>query len=213
MSTLLPQTVRASVRILGLTRSITGHVQEGRLMEDRIERVVAIFRRLKADWALVGAHAVGTISTPRATVDFDFVVEESKLRPIVRALEEEFGELDAVDLGPAFRCRALDVDLIRSTTHPLFQEALRRVRSVGDWPIPIPEVLIALKFLAAVNPWRDRTKRMYDVADLRSLYLTIGKDELDGELMKTLSALVYPGAETEFAALLEKIDKGEPIAI
>lgn len=213
MSSLMPQAVRASVRILGLTRSITGLPEEGPLMEERIERVVAIFRRLKTQWALVGAHAVGTMTTPRATVDFDFVVEESKLRSIVRALEEEFGELDAVDLGPALRCRALDVDLIRSTTHPLFQEALRNVRSVDGWPIPVPELLIVLKFLAAVNPWRDRTKRMYDVADLRALYLTIGKDELDGELMKTLSALVYPGAESEFAALLEKIEKGEPIAI
>jgi hypothetical protein len=79
--------------------------------------------------------------------------------------------------------------------------------------VPVPEVLIALKFLAAVSPWRDRTKRMYDTADLRALYLAVGQDQLDSELMNDLAAQVYPGAEREFGQLLEKIERGEPITV
>lgn len=41
----------------------------------------------------------------------------------------------------------------------------------------------------------------------------VGKDELDGALMEELAALVYPGAESEAASLIEKIERGEPIAI
>ena len=182
-------------------------------MEERIGRVVGVFQRLGTRWALVGAHAIGALTVPRATVDFDFVVEEPKLKAILKALEQELGDLDAVDLGPAMRLRALDVDLIRSTTHSLFREALSRARSLGDWKIPTPEVLMVLKFLAAVSPWRERTKRMQDVVDLSALFLAVGREGLDEELMTQLASQVYPGAESEFAALLERIERGEPVTI
>lgn len=182
-------------------------------MEERIARVVAIFHEVGARWALVGAHAIGTLTEPRATVDFDFVVEESKLRKILSALEAEFGDLDAVDLGPAMRLRTIDVDLIRSATHPLFRETLEHVGSVGDWNIPKPEVLIVLKFLAAVSPWRERTKKMQDVVDLTVLVTAVGRDELDAALLNKLAAQVYPRAEDELRSLLDKIEAGEPITL
>lgn len=182
-------------------------------MEERIARVVAVFQELGARWALVGAHAIGTLTVPRATADFDFVVEDSKLRSILKALEREFGDLDPVDLGPAMRLRALDVDLIRSTTHSLFREALSHARPVEDWEIPVPEVLIVLKFLAAVSPWRERTKRMQDIVDLSTLFLAIGRDELDEDLIRGLAAQVYPGAESELEDLLGRIERGEPVTV
>lgn len=182
-------------------------------MEERIAKVVDIFQQVESRWALIGAHAIGTLTQPRATADFDFVVEESKLRAITKALEQTFGDLDVVDLGPAIRLRALDVDLIRSATHPLFREALSHVRLVGEWRIPVPEVLIVLKFLAAVSPWRDPSKRMIDVADLRTLYLTVGREELDEELVHRLAAQVYPGAADELEALFGRIERGEPVTI
>ncbi len=182
-------------------------------MEERIARVVSIFQRVGSRWALVGAHAIGTLTQPRATADFDFVVEGSKLKAILKALEEEFGDLDAVDLGPAMRLRALDVDLIRSTTHALFGEALSRVRPVADWNVPVPEVLVVLKFLAAVSPWRERTKRMQDIVDLTTLVTVLGREELDAALLNRLAAQVYPGGEEELEALLGRIERGEPITI
>ncbi len=182
-------------------------------MEERIARVVAIFQQVGSRWALVGAHAIGTLAEPRATADFDFVVESTKLRAIMKALEEEFGDLDVVDLGPAMRLRALDVDLIRSTTHPLFGEALTHVHPTAGWKVPVPEVLVVLKFLAAVSPWRERTKRMQDIVDLTVLVTAVGRDELDGALLKKLAAQVYPGGEEELEALLGRIERGEPITV
>ncbi len=209
----VPETIHTSLAILAATRAIVRCGKEAPIMEERIARVVAILQEVGTRWALVGAHAIGTLTQPRATVDFDFIVEESKLRAITKALESEFGELDPVDLGPAIRLRALDVDLIRSSTHSLFREALDHIHHIGEWRIPQPEVLLVLKFLAAVNPWRDPSKRMYDVADLRTLYLAVGREELDEALVMRLAAQVYPGAETELEALLGRIDRGEPVTI
>ncbi len=199
--------------ILAATRAIVERQEEAQAMEDRIARVVAVFRQVGSRWALVGAHAIGTLTQPRATVDFDFVVEGSKMRAILEALEGEFGDLDAVDLGPAMRLRALDVDLIRSTTHSLFGEALTHARPVADWAVPVPEVLVVLKYLAAVSPWRERTKRMQDIVDLTALVTAIGRDRLDAALLERLAAQIYPGGDEELDALLGRIERGEPITI
>lgn len=209
----LPETVQTSLAILAATRAIVRREEEVQVMEERIARVVDVFEQVGSRWSLVGAHAIGAMTEPRATVDFDFVVEGSKLRAIQKALEAAFGDLDVVDMGPALRLRALDVDLIRSTNHPLFQEALTRVRPIADWNVPVPEVLAVLKFLAAVSPWRERTKRMQDIVDLTLLVTTLGRETLDEELLSELAAQVYPGGEEEFETLLGKIERGEPITI
>jgi hypothetical protein len=181
--------------------------------EADIARVVGILGDVGARWALVGAHAVGLLTTPRATAGFDFIVEERKLRAVIASLRDAFGELGEQDVGAAVRLTAIDIDLIRSTNHPLFKEALDHVNKVGDWNIPRAEVLIALKFLAAVSPWRNLDKRTYDMGDLRSLYRAVGRETLDVALMQRLAAMAYPGAEREFATLLERIDRGDPVEI
>lgn len=183
------------------------------MMEKSIGRVVEVFAEVGARWALVGAHAVGLVTEPRATVDFDFIVEAAKLPRVVERLEEEIGELRLFDLGPALRLEGLGVDLIRSTTHPLFAEALDHVREEGGWLVPVNEVLMVLKFLAAVNPWRGPAKRAYDVGDLRALFQAVGAGGLNREWMGRLAAQVYPGAETEFEELLGRIERGEPISL
>jgi hypothetical protein len=182
-------------------------------VEERVARVIAVFGEVDVRWVLVGAHAVALHTEPRATVDFDFVVEGAKLEKVLTALRQAFGELRPFDMGPAVRLEALAVDLIRSTTHPLFAEALISARLSGAWRVPAPEALIALKFLSAVNPWRGPAKRTYDVGDLRALVQSIGFDNLDVAEMKRLAALAYPGAEREFADLLGRIERGEPISI
>jgi hypothetical protein len=77
--------------------------------------------------------------------------------------------------------------------------------------MPETEVLLASRFLSAVSPWRNRTKRVQDIADMATIYLHVGPASLDRVLMLELSALVYPGAEKEYAALLDEIEKGDPI--
>ena len=182
------------------------------MSEADISRVVEVFEACRARWALVGAHAIGLVTEPRATADFAFIVEGAKLGAVVRGLTEEFGELDEIDIGAAIQLKAIDIDLIRSTNHPLFEAALAQTRTVGEWKVPRTEVLVVLKFLAAVSPARDRRKRRQDVTDLSYVYEIAG-DDLDRARMIELSRLVYPGAEREFSELLDKIDRAEPISI
>jgi hypothetical protein len=182
------------------------------MSEADVAGVIEVFEAKQAGWALVGAHAIGPITEPRATADFDFIIEGAKLRGVVRELTNKFGELGENDIGAAIQPKEIDVDLIRSTNHPLFQEALTQLRTIGAWKVPRTEVLVVLKFLAAVSPWRNPDKRGQDVTDLRRVYRTAG-DELDRAMMIELAKLVYPGAEREFRELLDKIDRGDPISI
>ena len=130
---------------------------------------------------------------------------------MVRRLAKEFGELGETDIGAAIQLEAIDVDLIRSNNHPLFQAALRQVRTVVDWKVPRTEVLIVLEFLAAVSPHRAPRRRRQDVTDLGNVYED-HRGDIDRAAIE-LSRLVYPGAERELGELLDKIDRGEPIAI
>lgn len=211
------EAVRESLRILTTHRALFGSRRSRgwgvTMTEADIVRVIEVFEKTGARWALVGAHAVGLLTEPRATVDFDFIVEERKLKQVLRELARAFGDLDEDDIGAAIRLRAIDVDLIRSNNHPLFREALDRAQPSGDWQIPPPEVIIALKYLSAVNPWRNRDKRAQDLVDLRTVYHAIGPDDLDRGYLVKLSALVYPGAEQEFEELIGRIDRGEPIEV
>lgn len=50
-----------------------------------------------------------------------------------------------------------------------------------------PTSVAVLKFLAAVNPWRDPSKRVYEIADLRTVYLAVGREELDETLVMKLA--------------------------
>lgn len=182
------------------------------MSELEIVRVVDVFESNHAKWALVGAHAIGLLTEPRATADFDFIVEGSKLSGILRDLTTAFGDLGPNDIGAAIQLKAIDIDLIRSTNHPLFQEALAQVHTINEWKVPRTEVLVVLKFLAAVSPWRNRDKRAQDVLDIRSIYTTRGA-ELDRGSMIDLAKQVYPDADREFLELLDKIDRGDSLSI
>jgi len=182
-------------------------------MEERITRIVQVFDEVGARWTLVGAHAVGALTEPRATEDFDFVIEDRKLSTVLEKLGEVFGPLTTTDVGAAVRVLNLDIDLIRSTAHPLFKRSLDETRDAASWRIPVPELLIALKFLSSVNPWRGVDRRRQDVLDLILIYKTIGLDGLDRERILALSRDVYPGAERELGQLLGRVDRDEPITI
>jgi hypothetical protein len=210
----IPAPIRRSMQILATHRALFGTRGKARatMSERDISRVVGVFKSKRLRWALVGAHAVGLLTEPRATADFDFIVETGKLKTILSDLTDAFGDLGAQDIGAAIQLTTIDVDLIRSTNHPLFVEALRKVRVIGDWKVPRTEVLIALKFLAAISPWRDPAKKARDVSDIAALYLAEG-DQLDRKEILRLGGLAYPGAERELRALLDKIDRGKQLEI
>lgn len=182
------------------------------MSEVDMARVIQVFEDQGAGWVLVGAHAIGLITEPRATADFDFIVQGTKFDRVMRGLAAVFGDLHDHDIGAAVQLKAIDVDLIRSTNHQLFQVALERPKTIGEWKVPRTEVLVVLKFLAAVNPWRDRNKRRQDVVDIAAMYQA-ASDEIDRAEMVKIATLVYPGAERQFSELMDSIDRGDPITI
>lgn len=199
-----------ALEILRFQDSLVGRT--GPDMEEAYRRVVAVLDRLGARWTLVGAHAVNVYVRPRATVDIDFVVDGRMLARILAGLEAEFGELETTDIGAALRVTNLSVDLIRSDNHPLFRAALDRGEERGGPRVPPPELLVALKFLSAVNPWRKPGDRKQDAADLINVYQSAGAD-FDREAAVQYGATVYPGAERELAAVLDGIDRGEEVRL
>ena len=183
------------------------------MRDSEIRKVIEIFQREHAAWVLVGAHAVGMLTRPRATANVDFIVDSAAIPRVIAALATEFGDLRSRDVGGAIELAALDVDIIHSANHPLFREAIDLARPHGDWQVPPAEVLIALKFLAAISPWRARDRKAQDMVDLRSIYLTVGAPQLDLPILHRLGGLAYPDADREFRTLIERLDRGEPIAI
>jgi hypothetical protein len=181
-------------------------------MAEIYRRVVGLLDRLGAKWTLVGAHAVNVYTRPRATVDVDFVIEGRMLKRILTGLEAEFGELETTDIGAALRITNLSVDLIRSDNHPLFRAALDQGSVRGGPRVPPPELLVTLKFLSAVSPWRKPGERKQDAADLIHVYQAAGAD-FDRLAAIELSKSIYPGAERELAAVLDRIDGGEDVGL
>lgn len=186
--------------------------REGPDLEEIYRRVIDVFTRVGARWSVVGAHAVNLYVEPRATVDIDFVVDARKMKPLLRALEEEFGALDTTEIGAALRVTNLSIDLIRGDNHPLFRAALDEAQEREGVQVPPVELLLVLKFLAATSPWRDVADRKQDLADLIRLYRAAGAD-LDREATLRHAARVYPRAEVELAGILDSIDRGEDVNV
>jgi hypothetical protein len=213
----IPEPIRQSMRILATHRALFGRPQRDRrarytMSEAEIVRVIEVFNANRARWALVGGYAYSLVVEPRCTDDFDFIVDAIKLDDVIRALTKEFGPLRARDIGAAVQFKAVDIDLIHSTNHPLFEVALELLRKIGDWRVPRVEVLVVLKFMVSRTRGRDRIQQMYDIGELVALYHAAAA-KLDRAMMIELSRLVYPGAEAEFRELIGKIDRDEPIAI
>lgn len=181
-------------------------------MEQTYRRVIRVLERTGVRWTVVGAHAVNTYAEPRATVDIDLVIDARMLPAALDALEREFGELVVDDIGAAERVKNLSVDLIRSDNHVMFRAALDEALDRGGVRVPPPELLIALKFLAACSPWRRAAERAQDIADLIKVYEAVGTT-LDRDRMFGYASQIYPRAEQELADLLDRIERGEKISI
>lgn len=219
----LPEPIRTALRILERQRSLARralggdppgcvhHPEEG-MMEENLRRVIGAIERAGAEWALIGAEAINLYVQPRATEDFDLVVSGGRFAHVMEEIRKEFGSPPEVDIGPAVRLPSLAIDLIRSTSHELFREALSQAQKRGDVRVPPPESLIALKFMSAVSPWRKDEDRKQDALDLIRLYRE-NAPRLNRAEMVRLAALVYPGGDREFTAMLDKLDRGESISI
>ncbi|MBI4702667.1 MAG: hypothetical protein HY744_16215 [Deltaproteobacteria bacterium] len=219
----LPEPIARALRILRrqrwIAREALGHDPPGckhhpeeASMEENLRRVLAAIERAGASWALVGAEAVNLYVGPRATEDFDLVVAAGGFEAALREIRLEFNGPPEVDIGAAVRLPTLAIDLIRSSCHELFRIAIDRARPAGPMRVPPPEVVMALKFLSSISPWRHEDDRKQDALDLIRVYRAVGREGDRAELLR-LGGLAYPGAERELGELLGKIDRGEPITI
>ena len=184
------------------------------------ELVLGLLKRIdeaRIDWVLVGAGALNLYhGKPRATVDLDMVVRSShfdSLREILgKACTEVTGEAERLrgTLSPS--PMELTVDVLESGIHPLLEEALSRQVRMGLVRVPVLEALLALKFLSATGPWRDRAARFQDVADFMRAFDPNAKT-LDRALLVQYASLAHENARQEFAAFLDAVETGKPITI
>ncbi len=184
------------------------------------EKALKLFNRFEEagiDWVLVGAQAMNLYrKEPRATMDLDIVVRKKDLRKAKRLLDEVCTNLKETQVNfhgilSRYPMR-LDVDVIKSTAHELFEAALdHKVLVDGLKAVPVEGVL-ALKYLASVSPWRPRPKKFQDVAD----FITTFKDNeasLDRSLLISLASRAHAGARDEFLSFFDAVEHDRPFTL
>jgi hypothetical protein len=204
---MLPSLQR-SLRILAPQRARTGGPVEATLA-----RVIATFDELGVRWCLIGAHAVGEYTEPRATERVDLLVDDRRMPKLLSLLGDRLGPLDVDDIGAAVRLRALQIDLVRASANSVFRTALAEATTIDAWRIPTREALLVMKFMAATSPFRGLDRRRQDILDLVRLYRAIDPDDLDRAMISRLAGMMYGGADAELAELFGRIDRDEPISL
>jgi hypothetical protein len=184
------------------------------------ERVADLFQRLdaeKIDWAMVGAEGINLyLLRPRATVDVDIVVRQKHLRKVKKVVQQLCGQLEdtevhikaVLSLDP----NRLELDVIKSQSHPLFEAALDHKVLVEGVPVPRIEALLALKYLSAVSPWRKEADKHMDVSDFIHAF-NDNKARLDRSLLVDLASRAHRNARGEFKAFLAAVEAGRPLTI
>jgi hypothetical protein len=177
------------------------------------------------DYVLIGGHILGYFSgTPRATVDVDVIVATAHASRAIKAIQKKFPDLDLADLVENVRFsskRKVEpfdserIDVVRAS-NPLFQAVLKKytteVRSKGlVVRLPTPEAAIALKFAAAISPYRAEESRPQDRVDLVAILRR--QSELRQDVLAELGDLIYPGGGKELVLFVEAVKAGKPAVI
>lgn len=187
----------------------------------RLPRIVLdLFRRFEEagiEWALVGAEGVNLyLQRPRATVDVDVVVRKKhlvKARKILKEVGTEFLDTEVhMRATLSNDPNRLEIDMIKSQSHELFERALDHKTTVGGIPVPRVEALLALKFLSAVSPWRQPADKHQDVTDFIRAFKD-NKDRLDRNLLIQLASLAHKNAKKEFPLFLDRVEHDRPLTI
>jgi hypothetical protein len=184
------------------------------------EKALEFLNRLEeasVDWVLVGAAAVNLYRRePRATLDIDVVVRKKhigKVRRILKAICTDVRDTEVHlhgTLSP--EPMRLDVDVIKSQSHALFEEALGRKVLVEGVKVPILEALLSLKYLSAVSPFRSREDRGQDVIDFMKSYKE-NRERIDRKLLVDLASRAHERAPKEFPEFLDAVENDRPITV
>jgi hypothetical protein len=216
--TALPRNIRTSLISLAIGHSLKNGAA---VSEERYSRrILELFDRLDAEgieWVMVGAQAVNLyLVRPRATMDVDIVVRQKHLRKAKKVLREICGAVEDSEVhfrgilepDPA----RLEVDVIKSQSHVLFEEVLDRRVEIDGVPAAKLEVLLALKYLSAVSPWRRVGDKHQDVSDFIKAFQD-NRVRIDRALLVELASKAHRGARKEFEKFLDAVENGKPITI
>jgi hypothetical protein len=191
----------------------------GSLAESRLPgKLLDFFNRLnegKVDWILVGAEALNLYrNRPRATVDIDLVVRKKHLRTIkstetCKDVEDTEVHFKAVLSEEPNR---LEVDVIKSQSHELVDLALDNQNLIQGVPVPRIEALLALKYLAAVSPWRERADQYLDLSDFIHAFKD-NQQRIDRQFLIDLASRAHANGPDEFPRFLTAVENDEPITL
>lgn len=214
----LPEPLAVSLQILELSTVLKeGSAGEG----DLPATVRGIFSRFdleKIHWVLVGAGAINFYSRrPRATQDVDLIVEAAHLSRAASIAQTVMGrgtrrENRGTHVTLHSPVSPLIVDLIRSDQHALFQTALKEKRRRKGVRIPPLEVILALKYLSAVSPYRHVDDKRQDLVDFARVLRANGERVNKGRLID-LGAQAHERARAEIARLIDDIEHDRPITL
>ena len=184
------------------------------------EKAIDLFSLLDdegIDWVLVGAEAMNLyVKRPRATVDVDIVVRKKDLRRVRKVLERVCVDLKETEVhwhGVLSKPpMLLELDVIKSTSHELFETALDRKVLMGGVQVVPVECLLALKYLAAVSALRSREDKGRDILDFMVTFRD-NKKRLNRRLLIDLASRAHQNAREEFLAFLDAVENKKPITL
>jgi hypothetical protein len=177
------------------------------------------------EYVLIGGHVLGYFSgIPRATVDVDVIVAAHHASRAVQAIQKKFPHFESADLAENVRFSSRQgtsgfdserIDVVRAT-QPFFQTILKshttEVRSKGQvLRLPTPEGAVALKFAAAISPYRADESRPQDRVDLVAIVRK--QPELRQDVLAELGELIYPGGGKELVRFVEAVRSGKKAVI
>lgn len=214
----LPEPLALSLQILELSHMLKeGSAPQGSL-PGVVHKVLTRLEKAGIDWVLVGAGAVNFYSPkPRATRDVDILVAERSFPQAVSLAREALGRRVRVDdrgthVVLSTPRSPLEIDLIRSGQHALFETALKERRKVKGVRIPKIEALLALKYLSAISPYRSLDDKHQDIADFVRTW-KFHRDRVDRPHLIDLGGLAHDRGQAELARFIDDIEHDRPIIL
>lgn len=184
----------------------------------RPEQVIAILNKAKVRFVLMGTYAInGYRDEARATQDVDVLVRTKDHAKAVKAIRGNFPNFPVEDFPVVTRFRdpTTDkpvIDLMKPLNDALSAVFKNSVAVRKSHRVPTLEMALVSKFAAMVSPFRERTKKLQDVADFAAVVL-YNRHKIDHKKLERLADLVYEGGRVEAIKLLEDIVEGRPIQV
>ena len=103
----------------------------------------------------------------------------------------------------------LELNVIKSQSHPLFELALDHRVLVDGVPVPRIEALLALKYFSAVSG-RGEGDKHQDISDFIKAFKD-NQPRIDRALLVDLASKAHKNARKEFEVFLAAVEAGRPI--